>query len=303
MKLDNFVSVNQLEIDDFWELMALAKNLKQDLRAGKSQLILQEKTLGMIFLKPSLRTRVSFEVGMTQMGGHAVYLGPDDIKLGERETTEDIALVLSRYVDIIMARVFDHETITDLADSATVPVINGLTDFLHPCQALADFFTIYEAKRALKGLNLTFVGDGNNVAHSLIYGSALAGVNFTIACPQGFEPDEEVVAEARESTSVQILHNPEEAVEGADIIYTDVWASMGEEDIAGKKKSRFDGFRVNEEMLARAEDDVLVMHCLPAHYDEEIAQSVAHGENSVIFEQAENRMHAQKALIALLVNS
>lgn len=303
MKLDNFVSVNQLEIDNFWELMALAKNLKQDLRAGKSQLILQEKTLGMIFLKPSLRTRVSFEVGMTQMGGHAVYLGPDDIKLGERETTEDIALVLSRYVDIIMARVFDHETITDLADSATVPVINGLTDFLHPCQALADFFTIYEAKRALKGLNLTFVGDGNNVAHSLIYGSALAGVNFTIACPQGFEPDEEVVAEARESTSVQILHNPEEAVEGADIIYTDVWASMGEEDIAGKKKSRFDGFRVNEEMLARAEDDVLVMHCLPAHYDEEIAQSVAHGENSVIFEQAENRMHAQKALIALLVNS
>lgn len=303
MNIENFVSVNQLSSDEFWELMALARNLKQDLRAGKSQLILQEKTLGMIFLKPSLRTRVSFEVGMTQMGGHAVYLGPNDIKLGERETTEDIAIVLSRYVDIIMARVFEHKTVEGLAEHASVPVINGLTDFLHPCQALADFFTIYEARRNLEGLNLTFVGDGNNVAHSLIYASALADVNFTIACPEGFEPDEDVVQEARQSTDVNVLHDPAEAVVDADVIYTDVWASMGEEDIAGAKKSRFDGFRVNEEMMGRTKDDVTVMHCLPAHYDEEIAQEVAHGPNSVIFEQAENRMHAQKALIALLVNS
>src|SRR6056297_1590274 len=174
MKLENFVSVNQLDHDDFWELMALSKTLKQDLRAGKNRLILPEKTLGMIFLKPSLRTRVSFEVGMTQMGGHAIYLGPNDIKLGERETTEDIAIVLSRYVDIIMARVFEHKTIEGLAEHASVPVINGLTDFLHPCQALADFFTIYEVKRDLSGLKLVFVGDGNNVAHSLIYASSLA---------------------------------------------------------------------------------------------------------------------------------
>ncbi len=303
MNIENFVSVNQLSNDEFWELMALARNLKQDLRAGKSQLILQEKTLGMVFLKPSLRTRVSFEVGMTQMGGHAVYLGPDDIKLGERETTEDIAIVLSRYVNVIMARVFDHRTIEGLAEHASVPVINGLTDFLHPCQALADFFTIYEAKRELEGINLTFVGDGNNVAHSLIYASAIAGANFTIACPEGFEPDEAVVEEARKSTEVNILHDPAEALGDADVIYTDVWASMGEEDIAGEKKSRFDGFRVDEEMIKKAKDDVAVMHCLPAHYDEEIAQSVAHGPNSVIFEQAENRMHAQKALIALLVNN
>jgi ornithine carbamoyltransferase len=256
----------------------------------------------MVFLKPSLRTRVSFEVGMTQMGGHAIYLGPDDIKLGERETTEDIALVLSRYVDGIMARVFEHEIIEELARHASVPVVNGLTDFLHPCQALADFFTIYESKRELSGLKLAFVGDGNNVAHSLINASALVGTDFSIACPEGYDPDESVVSEARKSTEVQIFHDPKEAVSGADVVYTDVWASMGEEDVAGEKKGSFEGFRVDEDLLNEADPESIVMHCLPAHYDEEIAKSVAHGPNSVIFEQAENRMHAQKALLALLMN-
>jgi len=303
MKLENFVSVNQLDHDDFWELMALSKTLKQDLRAGKNRLILPEKTLGMIFLKPSLRTRVSFEVGMTQMGGHAIYLGPNDIKLGERETTEYIALVLSRYVDVIMARVFEHKTIEDLAEHSSIPVINGLSDFLHPCQALADFFSIYEVKRELEGLKLAFIGDGNNVAHSLMYAAALTGVKFTIACPEGFEPAEEVINEAQKSTSVEVCHEPEEAVVDADVIYTDVWASMGEEDIAGEKKGRFRGFRVEPSLVGRAKEDVSVMHCLPAHYDEEIDQAVAHGPNSIVFEQAENRMHAQKALIALLMNS
>jgi len=303
MKIKNFVSVNQLDHEDFWELMALARTLKQDLRAGKNRSILPEKTLGMIFLKPSLRTRVSFEVGMTQMGGHAVYMGPKDIKLGERETTEDIALVLSRYVDIIMARVFDHQTIEQLAGHATVPVINGLTDLLHPCQALADFFSIYEVKRDLEGLNLAFIGDGNNVAHSLMYASALTGVNFNIACPDGFEPAESIVAETGKSTSIKVCHDPEQAVADADVIYTDVWASMGEENIAAEKKSKFQGFRVDQKLVDRANKDVSVMHCLPAHYDEEIDRAVAHGSHSIIFEQAENRMHTQKALIALLMNS
>ncbi len=302
MKLENFVSVNQLEEDDFWEIMETAGSLKRDLRSGKEHRVLPNKTLGMVFLKPSLRTRVSFEVGMTQMGGHAVYLGPDDIKLGERETTEDIGLVLSRYVDGIMARVFEHEVIEALAKYSSVPVVNGLTDFLHPCQALADFFTIYESKRRLSGLKLAFVGDGNNVAHSLINASGLVGVDFAIACPEGYEPDDAVVSRARKSTEVEICYKPEEAVKGADVIYTDVWASMGEEDVAGQKKGSFDGFRVDSELLEVAGPDTIVMHCLPAHYDEEIAREVAHGPSSVIFEQAENRMHAQKALLALLMN-
>lgn len=302
MKLENFVSVNQLGKEDFWEIMDTAESLKRDLRSGKSHKVLPGKTLGMVFLKPSLRTRVSFEVGMTQLGGHAVYLGPDDIKLGERETTEDIGLVLSRYVDGIMARVFEHEIIEDLAEHSTVPVINGLTDHLHPCQALADFFTIYESKRELDGLKLAFIGDGNNVAHSLINTAGLTEVDLAIATPEGFEPDESVVEAARDKTTVEIYHDPAEAAAGADVIYTDVWASMGEEDVADQKKGSFEGFRVDESLLAQGKPDAKVMHCLPAHYDEEISQSVAHGPDSLIFEQAENRMHAQKALMALLMS-
>lgn len=302
MKLENFVSVNQLEKEDFWEIMDTAESLKRDLRSGKSHKVIPGQTLGMVFLKPSLRTRVSFEVGMTQLGGHAVYLGPDDIKLGERETTEDIGLVLSRYVDGIMARVFEHEIIEDLAEHSTVPVINGLTDHLHPCQALADFFTIYESKRELEGLKLAFIGDGNNVAHSLINTAGLTEVDLAVATPAGFEPDESVVDAAREKTTVELYNEPAEAAADADVIYTDVWASMGEEDVADRKKGSFEGFRVDESLLAQGKPDAKVMHCLPAHYDEEISQSVAHGPDSLIFEQAENRMHAQKALMALLMS-
>lgn len=302
MNLNDFVSINQLKKADFWEVMDTAERLKQDIRSGKSHRVLPGKTLGMVFLKPSLRTRVSFEVGMTQLGGHAVYLGPDDIKLGERETTEDIGLVLSRYVDGIMARVFGHGIIEDLAKYSTVPVINGLTDYLHPCQALADFFTIYESKRKLDGLKLAFIGDGNNVAHSLINAAGLMEVDFSMATPKGFEPDESVVEEARKTTEVELYNDPEKAAAGSDIVYTDVWASMGEEDVADEKKGSFEGFRVNQELLGKAKSDAKVMHCLPAHYDEEISQSVAHGPDSLIFEQAENRMHAQKALMALLMN-
>lgn len=304
MKEENLVSLTDYSSSDIWEVLELAKKLKEDLRSGSSHFVLSEKTLGMVFMKPSLRTRVSFEVGMTQMGGHAVYLGPDDIKLGQRETTEDIALVLSRYVDAIMARVFGHETIEKLARYARVPVVNGLSDLLHPCQALADLLTIYEKKRRLEGLKLAFVGDGNNVAHSLINGCSLMGVDFSIACPEGYEPKESIVTRAeKEGTSVEVSHDPGKAASGADVLYTDVWASMGEEDIADEKKGSFEGFRIDGELLAKANSEALVMHCLPAHYDEEIAKEVAHGSSSVIFEQAENRMHAQKALVSLLVNS
>lgn len=302
MEAEDLVSLADLEEGELWEILELAKSLKRDYRAGKGHEVLAGRSLAMVFLKPSLRTRVSFEVGMTQLGGHAVYLGPDDIKLGQRETTEDIALVLSRYVDGIMARVFEHETVRKLARFASVPVLNGLSDLLHPCQALADLLTIYEAKRRLRGVRLAFIGDGNNVAHSLINGAGLSGMDFSIACPSGFEPDEKIVEEAAKKTEVKVFNDPAEAASGADVLYTDVWASMGEEDVAGEKKARFDGFRIDEDLLKEAAEDAIVMHCLPAHYDEEIARSVAHGDQSVIFEQAENRMHAQKALLALLLN-
>lgn len=302
MKATNFLSMNSLDHRDFWELMSLSRELKSDYKSGRNYENLSGKTLGMIFMKPSLRTRVSFEVGMRQMGGHAVYLGPNDIKLGERETTEDISLVLSRYVDGIMARVFDHKIIKELAKHASVPVINGLSDFLHPCQALADLFTIYEIKRELDNLKLAFIGDGNNVAHSLINGAGLVGMDFALACPKGYEPNEEIVSRSRNSTNIEISHEPEIAVENADVIYTDVWASMGESNIAEKKKGRFGSFRVDQELVNLAKPSVSIMHCLPAHYDEEISRSVAHGPNSILFEQAENRLHAQKALLSLMMN-
>jgi ornithine carbamoyltransferase len=256
----------------------------------------------MIFQKPSLRTRVSFETGMWRLGGHAIYLGPSDIKLGQRETTEDIALNLSRYVDGIMARVFEHRSIVELAEHATVPVINGLCDRFHPCQGLADFLTILEKKRSFEGLTLTFIGDGNNVAHSLINGCAKVGMAFRIACPKGFEPDQEVVRAARESgASVEIFHDPREAAAGADVLYTDVWVSMGQESDASSKQNAFEGFTLNEDIVAIADKDAILLHCLPAHYDEEITYAASRSKGSAIFDQAENRMHAQNAVMALLM--
>jgi len=271
MRVKDLISLAELSTEEIYEILETARNLKLELRAGVKHEMLAGKTLGMIFQKPSLRTRVSFEAGMTQLGGHAIYLGPDDIKLGKRETTEDIAIVLSRYVDGIMARVFEHRTVEDLARYATVPVINGLSDLLHPCQILGDFLTIWEKKRTLAGLKLAFIGDGNNVAHSLINGCAKVGMEFRIACPEGYEPNEQIVTAARDiGGSVEITHDPKEAAAGADVLYTDVWASMGEEDRAEQKKHAFTGFTVDEDLLKLADPDALVMHCLPAHYGEEI---------------------------------
>lgn len=302
MKRD-FLTIGTWTAEELRETLELAAHLKREHRAGIShQRLLRGKTLAMIFQKPSLRTRVSFEVGMTQLGGHALYLGPEDIKLGKRETTEDIALNLSRYADGIMARVFGHDVVEELARYATVPVINGLSDLHHPCQALGDMLTIWEKKGQLRGVTLAFIGDGNNVAHSLIEASARLGLRFRIACPPGHEPNVEIVQAARrEGGEVDILHDPQRAAQGVDVLYTDVWTSMGQEEEAGARRQRFQGFTVDLDLLGRANRGCLVMHCLPAHYGEEITYEAARSQNSVLFDQAENRLHAQKAVLALLL--
>jgi ornithine carbamoyltransferase len=303
MNASNLISLGQVTAEDLWEILETARNLKLESRAGVRHAVLAGKTLAMIFQKPSLRTRVSFETGMWQLGGHAIYLGPSDIKLGQRETTEDIALNLSRYVDGIMARVFEHKAIAELAEHATVPVINGLCDMYHPCQGLADLLTVWEKKRSFEGLTLTFVGDGNNVAHSLINGSAKVGMAFRIACPEGYEPNEAIVTAARDlDASVEIFHDPKEAAAGADVLYTDVWVSMGQESDTSTKQNAFAGFTIDEELLALAKSDAIVLHCLPAHYDEEITYAASRSAGSAIFDQAENRLHAQKAVMALLMS-
>ncbi len=303
MNLKDIISLASLSTAEIYEILETARNLKLELNAGVKHKMFYGKTLAMIFQKPSLRTRVSFETGMTQLGGHAIYLGPEDIKLGKRETTEDIAIVLSGYVDGIMARVFEHQTIVDLAKYASVPVINGLSDLLHPCQILGDLLTIWEKKGELSGLTLTFIGDGNNVAHSLINGCTKVGMKFRIACPAGYEPDEAIVEAARqEGGSVELLHNPREAASRADILYTDVWTSMGQETQAEEKKHAFTGFTIDEALIKLASEDALVMHCLPAHYGEEITYEASRSSGSAIFDQAENRMHAQKAVLALLMS-
>jgi len=302
MQQRNLVSLADLSTEEIWEILETALHLKRELRAGTRHRLLDGKTLAMVFQKPSLRTRVSFETGMWQLGGHAIYLGPDDIKLGKRETTEDIALNLSRYVDGIMARVFAHREIAELAEHATIPVINGLCDTYHPCQGLADFLTVFEKKRRFEGLTLTFIGDGNNVAHSLINGCAKLGMAFRIACPEGYEPNERIVAAARAlGASVEIFRNARAAAEDSDVLYTDVWVSMGQETDAAEKQNAFDGFTIDTSLLAMAKPDAILLHCLPAHYGEEIEYAASRAPGSAIFDQAENRMHAQKAVMALLM--
>ncbi len=306
LKGRHLLSMKDLSGAEIGAILDRAAATKQHADRVITERPLAGKTLGMLFQKPSLRTRVSFETGMTRLGGHAIYLSPVDFKIGERETTEDIAIVLSRYVDVIMARVFGHDIVQDLARHALCPVINGLSDFEHPCQILADLLTIRERKGKLAGLTLNYIGDGNNVAHSLMYGCARVGMNCVITCPKGFEPDPRVTAEsqaiARESgAQVRVVHDPAEGARGADALYTDVWASMGQESEAAARREKFKGYQLNRALLAHARDDCLVLHCLPAHYGEEIEYEAARTPNSAIFDQAENRMHAQNGLLLLLL--
>ncbi|MBI4716709.1 MAG: ornithine carbamoyltransferase [Planctomycetes bacterium] len=308
LKGRHFLSMLDLAGEQILQVLETARSLKATgaLRAaagGRGPL--EGRTLAMIFQKPSLRTRVSFETGMTQLGGHAIYLAPSDISLGARETTEDIAQVLSRYVDLIMARVFGHNIVEDLARHATVPVINGLSDYEHPCQILADFQTIVERKGTLRGVKACYIGDGNNVAHSLMLGAARVGMHMTVITPPQYEPQAEVqrrAADAAQATGARIaVANDLAAAKGADVLYTDVWASMGQESEAAARKKVFAQYRIDAGTMKLADKDAVVLHCLPAHYGDEIDYATSRLPNSAIFDQAENRMHAQKALMLHLL--
>lgn len=302
----DFLELDDYSTEEIQYLIDLAVEIKAKQKRGEAYQPLKGKTIGLIFEKSSTRTRVSFEVGMYQLGGHALFLSKNDIQLGRGETIADTAGVMSRYLDGIMIRTFGHDKVVDLARYSTVPVINGLSDLAHPCQVLADYQTIYEHKGTLKGLKLAYIGDGNNMAHSLMIGGAKLGVHVSVAGPEGYEPDPQVVASARDIAQatgavIEVLRDPREAVKDADVIYTDVWASMGFEEEQKAREAAFASYQVDEELAGYAKPDYLFMHCLPAHRGEEVSEGVIDGEHSIIFDQAENRLHAQKALMAALM--
>lgn len=306
LKGRDFISLNDFSQEEILALLELGADIKQKQKAGIPHHILAGKTLGMIFQKSSTRTRVAFEVGMYQLGGNALFLSARDIQLGRGETIADTARVLSRMLDGIMIRTFAHEEVLELAKWADVPVINGLTDLLHPTQALADFMTIVEKKQKLAGLNCVFVGDGNNMAHSLLLGGAKVGLNVTVACPVGYEPNPQVMVMALESARatgaiIKVEHDPQVAVQNADILYTDVWASMGEEAQAEEKEKAFKNYQINQKLLELAQKDAMVLHCLPAKRGKEITAEVIEGPQSFVFDEAENRLHAHKAILAAVM--
>jgi len=289
-----------------YQVFDLSRTLKEKLYTGEEHHLLKGKTLGMIFSKPSTRTRISFEVGIYQLGGIGMYFGPNDFQLNRGETIHDTAKVLSRYLDGIMIRTFKHEDVEGLAKHGSIPVINGLTDLLHPCQVMTDLCTILEKRRKLEGLKLAYIGDGNNMAHSLLNGCSKVGMDISIASPKGYEPLGWIVDNAKKNadymgSKVVITNDPVEACKGADIIYTDVWASMGQEKEAQERNARFAGFQVNSALVANAKDDYLFMHCLPAHREEEVTNEVVDSANSIVFDEAENRLHVQKAIMALVM--
>jgi ornithine carbamoyltransferase len=306
MKGKSLLSINDLSIDEINAIFELSADLKQKLKNGIPHKFLEGKTLGMIFSKPSTRTRVSFETGIYQLGGIGMYFGPNDLQLKRSENISDTAKVLSRYLDGIMIRTFDHQDVVDLARYGSIPIINGLTDLLHPCQVLADLFTIFEKKGSLKGLKFAYIGDGNNMAHSLLYGCSKTGMHISIASPKGYKPDEQIVNNAIKNSKetgskIEILDDPFAAVKDADVVYTDVWASMGQESEAIERKKIFAPFQVNEQLVKYAKIDYLFMHCLPAHRGEEVVNEVIDSPNSVVFDEAENRLHVQKAIMVLLM--
>jgi ornithine carbamoyltransferase len=300
----DFISIADLSPEELDRLLTTAMGLKDRAK----QTTLAGKTLALVFEKPSLRTRVSFHVAMRHLGGDCIYLSPPEVGLGERETPADVARVLSRYVDCIAARTFRTETIEEIARFATIPVVNALSDGEHPCQALADLLTVREKKGGLRGVTLAFIGDGNNVANSLSLAAAMSGMHFRIASPDGYELPDQVAVRAEELArpaggSVERLHDLEKAVAGADVVYTDVWASMGQERETAERKENFAGYRVDGRLMSAAKPDAIFMHDLPAHRGEEVTDEVIDGPQSVVFDQAENRLHAQKALLALLLGA
>ncbi|QLH02426.1 ornithine carbamoyltransferase [Nitrosopumilus cobalaminigenes] len=302
LKTKNLLTLGELSSKEFLGLIDESIKLKKELKKGGNKPVLKNKTLTMIFQKPSTRTRVSFEVGMYQLGGHAVNLSSNDMQLSRGESVEDTAKTLSRYSNCIMARVYDHELLETLSEHATIPVINGLSDTFHPCQILADFMTIKEKKKKLKGLKIAWIGDGNNVCNSMIYGAALSGIKMSIATPKGFEPDKNVVNSAKKSTDIELTTDPFVATKNADVIVADTFSSI--HNLDKKRLQKFlPKFQVNDKLMESAKKDAIFLHCLPAKREQEVTSSVIDGPQSVVWDEAENRLHTQKALLAALIHA
>jgi ornithine carbamoyltransferase len=306
LKGRDFTRIGSWSTDELKTVLDLADELKELRAKREPHELLPGRTVGLIFHKPSTRTRVSFEVGITQLGAHGLYLAAGDLQLGRGETIKDTATVLERYLDAIMIRTFAQEDVEELAENAGIPVINGLTDYAHPCQALADLMTVRERLGRLSGVRLAYLGDGNNVCVSLMVGAARFGMRFAAATPEGYEPDADAVTAARRAAvqmggTVELLRDPLEAARDADVVYTDVWTSMGQEEEADRRRADLAGYRIDDDLLSLAAPDAIVLHCLPAHYGEEITEDVLYGPHSAVWDQAENRLHSQKALLALVV--
>lgn len=306
--MKHFISVTDATPEEFNQILTLTEEIKNKRKSGTPFTPLKGKTLGMIFTKSSTRTRVSFEVGTVELGGYPLFLSSDDIQLGRGETIYDTANVLSRFLSGIMIRTYAHQDVLDLAKYGTIPIINGLTDYMHPCQAMADLFTIYEHKGKLEGLKLSYIGDGNNVTHSLLHACAMAGMDMAVATPAGYECAPEIVAEAKEiakrtGSKITITHDPVEAISDSDAVYADTWVSMGQEAEKAKRIEIFKPYQINAELFAKAKSDAIFLHCLPAYRGYEVTEDVIDGPQSVIFDEAENRLHAQKAIMTMVMGN
>jgi len=300
--VDHFLHISDYSTDDLWDILKLAKKLKQKFRDREEYKIFNNKSLAMIFAKPSARTRVSFETGFEWMWGHALFLGPNDIGIGKREAIKDISRLLSRYNDLIMARLFDHSHILELSENSTIPVINGLTDYNHPCQVMSDIFTIWETRGTLDDLKVTYVGDGNNIVHSWLHFAQKFPMEFVCACPEDYEPNSKTLdgSSGAGISSASVSHDPTNSVKNADVVYTDVWASMGQKDEAEIREKIFQPFQVNGDLMAATGKNTLFMHCLPAERGREVTDEVIEADYSIVFEQAENRLHVQNAIMVTL---
>ena len=302
MSKKHFIHISDYTGEQLWDILKLAKKVKTQFRARKDFTPFKNKSLAMIFAKPSARTRVSFETGFEWMGGHALFLGPNDIGIGKREAIKDISRVFSRYNDVIMARLFDHNHIIELAEHSSIPVVNGLTDYNHPCQIMTDIFTVWEHLDNIENVKIVYMGDGNNIVHSWLHLAMRLPIHFVCCCPKGYEPNENTVNKAKEAgiSKIEILHNPNEAVSDADVIYTDVWASMGQKEEAETRENIFKPFQVNQNLINSTGKDTLFMNCLPAERDREVTDEVMEADYSIAFDQAENRLHVQNAIMIKL---